>query len=414
MKATHSSLRRVGVIGVVSLAAVLAILAGAGSARAQVTIAPGEALAFSAADGCVADTVVPAPVTGLAGAASDCDPVTRRARAQVRPIAGAGWAAPQQTVKAFATLRNDFTVEATPGTAGRRVGAWVSYEASFKGLVALFGFVSRPTVEIAVTLVDLTDGKAVKGELVWARDGSGFGVGIPYVPIDFNFGGGRDSHAVSSSLAAVLTRGHAYRVEFTLVCSVFGDGGLDPGTECDYFDDFAGGDGGGVGWTRLEVKVGLDEAEVQTRLAQLDDLRRQLEGHTHVYLTGRGQGHNNTEAQTSSAILPVTSALSLAISPPSGVYATTQAFDLQLIVGAPGRAVAGGSAVLDGRDVTPALAPCLIRGRLLPAGQTLRCPGLTGGLLGAGTHRLAVTLEFDDQTSVGRTVIWDVVPNAEP
>ena len=29
-----------------------------------------------------------------------------------------------------------------------------------------------------------------------------------------------------------------------------------------------------------------------------------IEGHTHIYLTGKGKGHNNTSAETSPALLP--------------------------------------------------------------------------------------------------------------
>jgi hypothetical protein len=142
-----------------------------------------------------------------------------------------------------------------------------------------------------MTLTDLTENRVIKGELIWSRDGEGFGVSIPYVPIDFNFGGGIDRHTVTNTFATVLTRGHSYRLELKLACSVFSDGGLDIGSECDYMNGFLGGDGGGAGWSRLSVKVGLDEAEI------LEKLER-MENHTHTYLTGAGVGQNNTPAET--------------------------------------------------------------------------------------------------------------------
>lgn len=108
---------------------------------------------------------------------------------------------------------------------------------------------------------------------------------------------------------------------------------------------------------------------------------------------------------------PVSSVL---ISPPSGDYVTTQCFDLTLIVEAPGFSVVGGSATLDGSDVTGALVSCVISGTLVSGGQTFRCSGLTGSFLGTGTHILDVTLDLSDGSSVNDTVTWEVKENTEP
>lgn len=104
----------------------------------------------------------------------------------------------------------------------------------------------------------------------------------------------------------------------------------------------------------------------------------------------------------------------LIISPPSGDYVTTQGFDLTLIVYAPGLTVVGGSATLDGSDVTPALVSCIIPGTLISGGQTFRCPGITGGFLGTGTHTFGVTLNLSDGSSVSDSVTWEVKENTEP
>jgi len=107
---------------------------------------------------------------------------------------------------------------------------------------------------------------------------------------------------------------------------------------------------------------------------------------------------------------------SLTISPASGVYATTQGFDLVLVVGRPQATITGGSALLDGADVTSALVACLVPGRLVPSnnGITFRCPGLTGGVVGAGTHTLAVTIQFANGDSVASTVTWQILASAGP
>jgi hypothetical protein len=105
---------------------------------------------------------------------------------------------------------------------------------------------------------------------------------------------------------------------------------------------------------------------------------------------------------------------SLTISPPSGDYVTTQGFDLTLIVEAPSLSVIGGSATLDGSDVMSALVSCVVPGTLVSGGQTFRCPGLTGGVFGTGTHTLDITLDLSDGSSVSDSVNWDVKENTEP
>ena len=106
--------------------------------------------------------------------------------------------------------------------------------------------------------------------------------------------------------------------------------------------------------------------------------------------------------------------LSLILSPPSGDYVTTQRFDLILIVEAPGLSVVGGSATLDGSDVTSALASCVVPGTLVSGGQTFRCPSLTVGTFGIGTHTLNVTLDLNDGSSVSDSVNWEIKRNMEP
>lgn len=104
----------------------------------------------------------------------------------------------------------------------------------------------------------------------------------------------------------------------------------------------------------------------------------------------------------------------LTLSPPSGRYVTTQHFDLTLLVEAPGVAIVGGNATFDGADVTGTLVGCVIPGTLAAGGQTLRCPNLSGGMLGPGIHTLSVTLNFSDGSTVSDIVTWRVHVNSEP
>jgi len=259
-------------------------------------VSPGGTVNFQTADGCSTVLRIPNAVESLARTHADCDASQRLLKAETRPINGAYWIG-LQTVSATAVLRNDFTLLDDAQTTGDTVGAWISYDAHWNGSMLFVGFFSPPTVEFAIRLRDVTDGnKVIKSELIWGRDGKGAGISVPYIPFDLNLGGGVDSNRVLDTFPAVLTRGHTYRIEMLLTCSVFSDGGLDVGSECDYMDDYlVVNHNGGAGWSALSVKVGLDEMEVQRKLDALAN-------HTHNYLTGRGAGHNNTTATTSAPL----------------------------------------------------------------------------------------------------------------
>ena len=106
----------------------------------------------------------------------------------------------------------------------------------------------------------------------------------------------------------------------------------------------------------------------------------------------------------------------LIISPPSGKYVTAQSFELMLILEPEnkGLSVTGGETTMNGADITAALSNCLIPGTLVSDGQTFRCPGLTGDLIGIGNHVLTVTLNLSDGSSVSDCVTWEVLENTEP
>jgi streptogramin lyase len=104
----------------------------------------------------------------------------------------------------------------------------------------------------------------------------------------------------------------------------------------------------------------------------------------------------------------------LAISPGTGILATTQGFDLVLTIDTAGLGVVGGVALFDGMDIGVALVPCLVFGTEPTGGQTVRCPGLTAGVLGTGFHTMTVTLSLSDGSTVSDTVTWHVRPNTEP
>ena len=106
----------------------------------------------------------------------------------------------------------------------------------------------------------------------------------------------------------------------------------------------------------------------------------------------------------------------LTISPPSGNYATFQEFDLVLILKSASPPV-GGTATLDGVDVTSVLNACLALAQpeAIPGGGTaLRCPRLAGNVFTPGPRVLKVTVTAANGTTMTDTVTWQIRPNAEP
>jgi uncharacterized coiled-coil protein SlyX len=135
-----------------------------------------------------------------------------------------------------------------------------------------------------------------------------------------------------------LNRGHSYRVSLILEARAEGNGNVD-GALSDFLNT--------ARWFDLSVTAGRDPfgliAIIDARLDQLEtdvaaleeqvdgiaedleeldekvdgiaedleeldekveELREDFDDHSHTYLTGRGQGHNNTEAETGAPLVP--------------------------------------------------------------------------------------------------------------
>lgn len=110
----------------------------------------------------------------------------------------------------------------------------------------------------------------------------------------------------------------------------------------------------------------------------------------------------------------------LVIFPPSGTMVSTTGFDLTLIAKLPiGVNIVGGSATLDGVDVTKGLLKCIEASKTIGTinpplnGLTFRCPGLTGGDMGSGRHIFSTTMDLGNGTSITDTVTWEVLSNTE-
>jgi len=116
-------------------------------------------------------------------------------------------------------------------------------------------------------------------------------VGIDLADVGF----GADQGSEENTVDVRVVRGHTYRLGVKILCQ--GRGRLNAAYRLDYALP-----GSGAWWNDMKVTVSADLAE------EIEKLKRRveaLEEHTHTYLTGRGEGHNNTEAETSKPILVV-------------------------------------------------------------------------------------------------------------
>jgi hypothetical protein len=102
------------------------------------------------------------------------------------------------------------------------------------------------------------------------------------------------------------------------------------------------------------------------------------------------------------------------ILPPSGIYAETQQFQVVLLFG-PGVFPVGGTATLDGTDVTSDLVACLQPEAVSIFQQAFRCQ-ISGALLSPGVHVLAIsaTLAGEPPSVIQDSVTWQVLANTEP
>ena len=105
---------------------------------------------------------------------------------------------------------------------------------------------------------------------------------------------------------------------------------------------------------------------------------------------------------------------SFSISPATGNYVSTQAFDLTLIArSSSGQTVTGLNATFNGVNVSSLLLSCVQAGTLLAGGQTFRCPNVTGAFLGEGVNSLNVTIDLSDGSQISESVVWTVEGNIE-
>jgi hypothetical protein len=160
---------------------------------------------------------------------------------------------------------------------GALVGSFLSGVVNVSGVLSSLGPNALASVKVSLEVKDTSSDVLIGAETVVddaITDGT--------VPI---------SAANAVAMQLPLTRGHGYRISLIIRAQAVGS----PGDAAGASSDFAST----ASWSDLSVTAGADPFERIAELEQeVDQLREDFEGHSHTYLTGRGAGHNNTEAET--------------------------------------------------------------------------------------------------------------------
>jgi hypothetical protein len=193
-----------------------------------------------------------------------------------------------------ATTYSDFTVTAAQSGAATSLDATISYDVAWAGgwtMVGVFTGFNDVKSAVTLTLTDITSGSTiVRSSQIHSMDVDGF-IGIDIIDAGF----GLDNGGSVNTMDVRVVRGHTYRLGLTIRCE--GKGLSNAVIILDYMTG-----GWGAKWNDMKVTVAADLAE---EIEKLKKRVEALENHTHTYLTGRGEGHNNTEAETSKPILVV-------------------------------------------------------------------------------------------------------------
>lgn len=254
------------------------------SRAAAIVVEPGESSGPLTASGCSSGSgnALPTGTIDCLRCFANCDEVTdNKANAGIIFVI----LPPPGRFFAFSAPYVDFTVGSTATTADNLLPASINYDIEWSGLWVLLGVfadVGPPSeVMITLTLVDRTENnRIVRSELVHHMTPNLTSIDIQGIPLDI--GGWTDTDRVKNSFMAMLKRGHDYRLVMRLDLKAFSLANRNTNL------DYTTGDKG-AWWNALSVSVAEDPEEL-------------VANHGHTYLTGRGEGHNNTEATTSAAI----------------------------------------------------------------------------------------------------------------
>lgn len=250
-------------------------------AVAQVTIQPGTdyTLSQSPADGGAAGDNGNTSFELISSFNAGTRTIRALARTRVNPLAGTGISSSR--------IFYEFGVGSTPETAGSTVSSVISYLVDWDGRQAILtGGISNSLIVSEIILRDMTAGENIHVEKIHELDLETHRFKTVQFGRNFN-----DTGTKPGNFPALLKRGHTYRLTLRMESTVFLIAPPLSGSivECNYNEE-------GIRWEKLAVKIGFDEKELLRRLID-------VENHRHVYLTGRGEGHNNAEAVSSPPVI---------------------------------------------------------------------------------------------------------------
>jgi hypothetical protein len=194
---------------------------------------------------------------------------------------------------------------------GALVGSFLSTEVDVSGVLSGLGPKAFASVKVSLEVTDSTADVLVAAETV--VDDSVVDGTIPV------------SGANAVAMPLPLTRGHSYRVSLIINAQAVGS----PGDVAGALSDFANT----ASWSGLSVTAGEDpfalisqldirvtlletdvaaleervdgiEVDIEELDERVEQLREDFDNHSHTYLTGKGTGHNNAEAETGAPLLP--------------------------------------------------------------------------------------------------------------
>lgn len=268
--------------------AIIALFIAPAPAAATVDIAPGQSATLNA-EGCQSATGGLLGETACPSCVARCDLPNNVAETELQ-LSDASVGKKYAT----ASIYSDFTVSSTPATRGNAIQATISYDVFWQGGWTLTGVATNfndAKMTLSLELIDLATSTVIHTEAIHTQTPQGF-IGIDILET----GSGVDDGSQQSGFAATLQRGTTYRLRLKSYSE--SKGALNAFVDLDYLTG-----PWGAGWNDLEVQLAPDLAEVVAGLqTQIDSLRFDLEHHRHIYLTGKGIGHNNTEALTGMAI----------------------------------------------------------------------------------------------------------------
>jgi hypothetical protein len=304
-------------------------LAAAGLVFGSVlAVEPGESVdlkATASVSPCLTEVLIDPNAPSGAEADASCDEMagTLQATSVISGLVETAFSA-----AASAAVLYEFEVEAGPGSEGNMVDGMLAYRMSWLGVTKEAGS-GAYLVSINLEVEDISD--------------PGLPESVASVVIHEQVSGtGVDEGSSQDILSLMLERGHSYRVTASLATLAVTEASTDPSTGvADFLSDVGSAlEAAGVSVDILALQVGFDVEELAAQVEAntmaieenakaieanteaigdlakvvglladevaaikqaLEDLGEALANHTHTYLTGKGVGHNNTEATTGPA-----------------------------------------------------------------------------------------------------------------